>query len=224
MNEAKIYVDGSAKRRWGGPASIAAVIKDNKGKTITTASNRIGISTSNQAEYRAVILGLEKAISLGTRLIEIWSDSKLIVNQINGKNNVTAIPLIPLYQRVKQLQRSFEGFVISHISREYNTEANELAARTLDIVKDIKYTQNCHLVIKLKQTDDKDSDIAFLSRIINILKDFPGYDKVSLSIGRRDMALSLKLSTIRINYCHELRTQLIRIVGSRRQLIVKQFK
>jgi hypothetical protein len=156
--------------------------------------------------------------------VEIRSDSKLVVNQISGKNNVKSISLVPLYQRAKQLQHSFEGSVINHISREYNTDANDLAARTLDIVKDIEYTQHCRLVIKWKQTDDKDSDIAFLHRIIDTLEDFPGYDEVSLSIGRKDTPLNLKLSTIHINYCHELRTQLIRIVGNTRQLMVRPLK
>lgn len=220
MNELIIYVDGAARGN-PGPAAIAAIIKDKAGKTITTVSKRIGISTNNQAEYKAIILGLEKAITLDTRLVEIRTDSKLIVNQTNGKYNVVSISLMPLYKRAKQLQLSFDGCIVNHISRENNTEANELAARTLDIAKNIEYRQNCLLMINLKQTDDNDGDIAFLNRIINKLKDFPGYDEVSLSVSDKDTTLNLKLSNIHINYCHELRTQLIRIVGNRRKLMVR---
>ncbi len=100
MNELIIYVDGAARGN-PGPAAIAAVIKGKQGETITTVSKRIGTSTNNQAEYRAIILGLEKAITLDAKLVEVRSDSELIVRQILGIYQVNKPTLLPLYQRVK---------------------------------------------------------------------------------------------------------------------------
>jgi len=126
MNEVLIHVDG-ATRRNPGPAAIAAILKDKQGKTITTVSKRIGISTNNSAEYRAVVLGLRKAITLGAKFVEVLSDSELVVNQIHGKYHVRTMSLIPLYQQVKQLEHSLDGFTINHIPRQYNNKAHDLA-------------------------------------------------------------------------------------------------
>ena len=110
-----------------GPASIGATIKDKQGRFITSISQRIGTTTNNQAEYRAVIAALEKAISLGAVYVEVNSDSELVVRQINGSYRVKKASLRPLYQRVKKLQDSLKGFTITYIPREQNAEADNLA-------------------------------------------------------------------------------------------------
>jgi ribonuclease HI len=222
MNEVVIYVDG-ATRKNPGPAAIAAVIKEKQGKIVTTVSGRIGISTNNGAEYRAIILGLERAITLNTKLVEVLSDSELIVNQIHGKYHVRTTSLIPLYKQVKKLEDSLDGFTINHIPRQYNNEAHDLAHKTLSLVEHIGYAQNCQLIIILKQTDNENGDRILIHQLIGILNNFPGKDEVKLSISSKDKTVGLNLSNIRVNYCYELRIQLKGILG-RRQLIVKQLK
>jgi len=214
VNEVIIHTDGAARGN-PGPAAIAAVIKDKQGKTITTVSRRIGTATNNNAEYRAVILGLEKAIMLGVRFVEIRSDSELIVKQIHGRYHVKNSVLLQLYQQVKQLEFLLEGFTINHIPRHDNNEANNLANRTLDLVKHIDYAPNCQLLINLKQTNNENRDILFLRRLTGILSDFPGTDQVRLSFDVGDKIISLRLSNICVNYCHELREQLKGLVGKR---------
>jgi len=110
-----------------GLAAIGATIKDEQGELIARISQRIGITTNNQAEYRAIIAALEKAISLGASCVEVNSDSELVVKQINGKYRVKKAALKPLYQKVKQLQRQLKAFSIIHIPREQNAEADNLA-------------------------------------------------------------------------------------------------
>lgn len=222
MNEAKIQVD-CATRRNPGPAVIAAIIKDTKNNIIATASQRIGQSTNNYAEYRAVILGLEKSIALGARFVELQTDSQLIANHINGYYRVRTKSLVPLYEKVKQLGNAFEVMVINYIEREYNYDAHNLAHKTLDLVRHIGYAPNCQLVIKLKQTDNEKGGILFIHRLIDILNAFPGQDEVKLSIGSKDMIVGLKLSNIRVNYCYELREELKRILG-KTQIIVKRLE
>ena len=132
MKEAVIYADG-ASRGNPGPAAIGATIKDKRGRLITFISQRIGRTTNNQAEYRAIIAALEEAIRLGAKQVDIKTDSELIVKQINGEYRVKKATLKPLYRQVKRLQNQLKGFTITHIPRHQNTEADKLANKALDI-------------------------------------------------------------------------------------------
>jgi len=129
-NKVIIHVDG-ASRGNPGPAAIGATIKDEQGKLIASISRRIGKTTNNQAEYRAVIAALEEAVRLGAKQVELNSDSEFVVKQIKGEYRVKKATLKPLYQRVKQLQNSLEGFTIRYIPREQNQEADRLANMAL---------------------------------------------------------------------------------------------
>ena len=134
-NKAVIWVDGAARGN-PGPAAIGATIKDEQGRLITTISRRIGTTTNNQAEYRAIIAALEEAIKLGARHVKLNSDSELVVRQITGRYRVKNAALKPLYQQVKQLQGLTESFTITHIPRQQNTEADKLTNAALDLVVD----------------------------------------------------------------------------------------
>ncbi len=127
-----IFTDGAAAPN-PGPAAIGAIIKDEQGKLLARISQRIGRATNNQAEYRAIIAALEKAVSLGAKHVEVNSDSELVVKQINGKYRVKKATLKPLYQEVKKLQSRLEGFTITHIPRQQNREADKLANKLLAI-------------------------------------------------------------------------------------------
>ena len=131
IKKLQIHTDGAARGN-PGPAAIGVTIKDEQGNLIARISRCIGITTNNQAEYRAIIAALEKAISLGTRHVEINSDSELVVRQLNGRYRVKNAALKPLFQKAMQLQASLESFGINHISRRQNTEADALANRALD--------------------------------------------------------------------------------------------
>lgn len=125
-----IHADG-ASRGNPGPAAIGATIKDEQGKLIACISQGIGRTTNNQAEYRAVIAALEKAIRLGAEEVDINLDSQLVVKQISGEYRVKKPALKPLYQRVKQRQSLLKGFSIAYIPRRQNKEADRLASRVL---------------------------------------------------------------------------------------------
>lgn len=126
-----INTDGAARGN-PGPAAIGATIKDETGKLLATISKHIGSTTNNQAEYRAVIAAIEKAISLGAKNIAVKADSELIVNQLNGRYKVKNVALRPLYQQVVQLSGRLESFKISYVPRARNAEADALANKALD--------------------------------------------------------------------------------------------
>lgn len=125
------WVDG-ASRGNPGRAAIGVIINDEQGELMARISQRIGTTTNNQAEYRAIIAALEKAIELGATHVAINSDSELVVRQLNGRYRVKNAHLKPLYQKIKQLQSSLGEFTITHIPREQNKEADRLANKALD--------------------------------------------------------------------------------------------
>ena len=125
-----INADG-ASRGNPGPAAIGATIKDEGGQLVATVSESIGRTTNNQAEYRALIAALEKAIGLGARKVDIRLDSELVIRQLQGRYRVKNVALRPLYLRVGELLDRLDGFTLKHIPREQNTEADRLANEAL---------------------------------------------------------------------------------------------
>ena len=133
MNVSRIIinVDG-ASRGNPGPAAIGAILKDETGNVLGRVSRALGVTTNNQAEYQAIIAGLEKAVAAGASQVRVKSDSKLVVEQINGRYKIKNTALRPLYQRVVQLAGSIERFSIVYVPREQNAEADALANKALD--------------------------------------------------------------------------------------------
>jgi ribonuclease HI len=130
-NKVTIYTDGAARGN-PGPAAIGVVLKDETGNTVASISQRLGATTNNQAEYRAIIAGLEKAVSLGVRNVIVKSDSELMVKQINGLYRVKNAALRPLYLKALELTGKLESFKIAHIPRAQNAAADALANQALD--------------------------------------------------------------------------------------------
>jgi ribonuclease HI len=126
-----IYADGAARGN-PGPASIGVVIKDESDNKVAEISNHIGTATNNQAEYLAIIAGLEKVISLGYKNVIVKADSELVIMQINGLYKIRNTALRPLYQKVVQLTGSLENVLLTYIPREQNADADALANRALD--------------------------------------------------------------------------------------------
>ena len=125
-----INADGTSRHN-PGPAAIGATIKDDRGNLLASISRSIGRATNNQAEYKALIAALEKAIDMGARQVDIRLDSELVVRQVKGKYRVKNAALRPLYLRVGELLSQLEGFTISNVPREQNAEADKLANKAL---------------------------------------------------------------------------------------------
>jgi ribonuclease HI len=121
-----INTDGLSKGN-PGPAAIGATIKDERGKMLATISQRIGITTNNVAEYKALIAALQKAIKLKGTQVEIRADSELMIRQLNGRYKIKSVVLRPLYLEAAQLLGQFESVTLKSIPRELNTVADRLA-------------------------------------------------------------------------------------------------
>lgn len=132
-----MYCDGACSGN-PGDSGIGVVIdlsdediKALKKEGSYTISEYIGTATNNIAEYSALIRGLEKAISLGIKRINVFLDSELVVRQIKGIYKVKNKNLIPLWQQAKGLLKNFESCNVAHVPREMNAEADSLARKAV---------------------------------------------------------------------------------------------
>jgi len=126
-----VYCDG-ASRGNPGRAAMGAVVIDPTGKVRHEVSESLGVTTNNVAEYRGLIAGLEAALALGARRVEVRMDSELIVRQAIGRYRVRNPGLIPLHNRVLALRSRFDEVVFRHVPRGENKRADALANQALD--------------------------------------------------------------------------------------------
>jgi len=127
----KLYIDG-ASRNNPGPAALGVVLLDGEGQLVEEYAEYLGETTNNVAEYTALIRGLERARQRGVRRLHVFSDSQLLVRQINGSYRVRSPHLKGLHLAALSLARTFEEFVLQHIPREMNRRADSLANQALD--------------------------------------------------------------------------------------------
>ena len=92
----------------------------------------IGVATNNVAEYTAAIRGLERAAELGAGEVLVRSDSRLLVEQLEGRFKVKNPTLQRLHRRVRELAAGFDRIRFEHVARERNTEADRLANDGVD--------------------------------------------------------------------------------------------
>ena len=126
-----VYVDGGSRGN-PGPAGIGAVITDEEGTELARANDFIGVATNNEAEYRAVLLGLERALELGAREVELVNDSQLVARQITGEYRVKKAELKPLHGQALAALRRFERWTVRSVPREENERADGLVNDALD--------------------------------------------------------------------------------------------
>jgi phosphoribosylglycinamide formyltransferase-1 len=131
------YVDGGSRGN-PGPAAAAFILSDPDGTQLQAKAFFLGDATNNVAEYTALQKALEAALSLGARRITIFSDSELLVRQLSGEYKVKSEQIRPLFAATVELLDRFESRQVRHITRDKNTQADELANRALNLGRDVE--------------------------------------------------------------------------------------
>ncbi len=126
-----LFSDGAARGN-PGPAAAGAILRNLKKEEVAAISKFLGKATNNQAEYAAVILGLEKALEFNSTEIEIFLDSKLVVEQLAGRWKIKDLKLKKLAEKAHTLLAKFQKWEIAHIPRAQNKKADSLANQALD--------------------------------------------------------------------------------------------
>jgi ribonuclease HI len=131
VNRLTVNVDGGARGN-PGPAAVGVVVRGAGGEVLEEVGERIGRATNNVAEYRALLLGIERARARGASELELIGDSELIVRQVKGEYKVKDAAMRELHTQVKRALEPFEGWSIRHVRREENAEADRLVNEALD--------------------------------------------------------------------------------------------
>ncbi|XP_061998938.1 uncharacterized protein LOC133716236 [Rosa rugosa] len=119
-----LYFDGSRKETM----AMAGVVLENPAGDRFSYSFQLKFGcTNNQAEYEALIIGLEVLLELGIRDVQVLGDSLLVINQLREKFRCTSFLLVPYRDRALTLLAQFDDLDLEHIPRERNFAANELA-------------------------------------------------------------------------------------------------
>ena len=126
----QVFCDGASRSNPGDASIGVSILLD--GKEVHAVSKKIGIATNNEAEYQALIDGLNFCIDNSIREIDVFLDSNLVVEQVNKNYKVKAENLKVLNSKVDELIQEFNFIKINHVYREENKRADQLANMALD--------------------------------------------------------------------------------------------
>jgi len=127
---ATMHIDGASR---GNPGKAAyAIVLARPGLPVVEEADTIGIASNNVAEYTALVEGLTLAAELGVKKLQIYSDSELMVKQMNGEYKVKNEDLRSLYEEACQLRKQFERVTLTHVRREQNKRADAIGNDALD--------------------------------------------------------------------------------------------
>ena len=124
-------MDGGARGN-PGPAAAAAVISAPDGDVLDEATALLGTATNNVAEYRGLLLGLERARALGATEVDVLNDSELVAHQVNGRYRVKHPEMQALHRQALEALGAFERWTVRSVPRAQNAAADALVNRALD--------------------------------------------------------------------------------------------
>jgi probable phosphoglycerate mutase len=131
MDKAVVYIDGGSRGN-PGDAAFGVFACDADNRPVAAFGRFLGRMTNNEAEYSGLLAALQWARDEDVQELRVLSDSELMVRQMNGQYRVKSPNLKPLFTSAKQLAGGFSRFVIEHVGREGNVEADRLANLAMD--------------------------------------------------------------------------------------------
>jgi ribonuclease HI len=126
-----VHVDGGTRGN-PGPAAAGAVVSTPEGDVLDEAAEAIGVATNNVAEYRGLLLGLQRARELGASEVEVVNDSELVAKQVNGVYKVKHPDMKPLHAAALKALGAFDRWSIRSVPRAQNAAADALVNQALD--------------------------------------------------------------------------------------------
>lgn len=126
-----VETDGAARGN-PGLAGAGIIIRDDHGREIERIGRFLGVSTNNQAEYQALIIGLEAVARHSPEAVTVRMDSELAVRQMNGQYKVRNPGIVPLYLKAAELAATLPNIQFEHVPREKNPGADLVANVAID--------------------------------------------------------------------------------------------
>jgi ribonuclease HI len=130
--EIKIYADGGSRGN-PGPSASGYVLLTKDDQIIKQNGVYIGITTNNQAEYRALLFALKDAIELKPSIVSVYMDSLLVINQMKEVYKVKNQDLMPIHKEISSLLKYFKKVTFTHVPRELNKLADSEVNKCLDL-------------------------------------------------------------------------------------------
>jgi ribonuclease HI len=124
----RLFVDGSSLKN-PGHAGGGAVLYAPDGSIVFACGVYLGMATNNEAEYMGLIMGLKMALKDGVRSVDVFSDSKLVVNQVMGSYGINAPHLKKYLLAARKNLDLFQSSTLTHVRREGNMIADTMASR-----------------------------------------------------------------------------------------------
>ena len=204
-------------------AGVGVVFISPQNHVILRAFSLIEPCTNNVAEYNALLIGLQLAHRLGTRKLQAYGDSELVVNQLRGEYEVRSDDLIPYFDSALQMAEQFEGFYIGHVPRQDNTHADALAGLATSLCLQAGEYQNILVCARSlfhpKWTSPKDplnpdivipllksSNIAASSDTLDWRIPFIDYIMYNIRAENQKLAASVRKKAVRFHYNPESQT------------------
>ncbi len=131
MDKAVVYIDGGSRGN-PGDSAVGVFACDEDDRPVAAFGRFLGTMTNNEAEYNGLLAALEWAHQEDVQELHVKSDSQLMVRQMNGQYRVKSANLKPLFEEAKRRTRQFPRFVIEHVRREGNVDADRLANLAMD--------------------------------------------------------------------------------------------
>jgi ribonuclease HI len=125
------YIDGGSRGN-PGPAGYGVRVEDEQNGLVEELRGALGVATNNVAEYHGLLAALAWAADHGVTLLEVRSDSELLVKQMLGVYRVKNPGLQPLHQKARLLAARVGRVRFTHVRRELNKEADRLANLAMD--------------------------------------------------------------------------------------------
>jgi phosphoribosylglycinamide formyltransferase-1 len=137
VEQITVYIDGGSRGN-PGPAAAGFILTDPAGTKLQAKAFFLGNTTNNVAEYAAIVKALEAARQISVKQLTVFSDSELLVKQINGQYKVKNEQIRPLFRQAVNLLDKFQNWKVQHITRDKNEEVDKLVNQALNLEQDIE--------------------------------------------------------------------------------------
>ena len=182
MSSTRVIVEADGGSRGNpGPAGYGAVVFDADDRSVLAERMEdLGIATNNVAEYTALLKALAAAAELKATDIQIFSDSELLVRQMNGQYRVKNAGLLELFIKAKDMASGFESCTISHVRREMNSHADRMVNLALDREHTTQVLDDARRV--LSDLGAKLAEISMPSKTTAMYKDWAKFCAVETAV------------------------------------------
>ena len=126
-----LYFDGTYKRKEGRAAAGIVVFNLVEEKVMERGIELLNVSSNNEAEYAALIEGLEWCVSNGINCLNVYGDSMLIAKQVQGIWSCKSDRLASKLREVKGLLKRIKHCRVHYVGRARNQDADTLASECL---------------------------------------------------------------------------------------------